>query len=184
MKKLYAIITAALLLCGCTQNNNSVTETAISESVNTTIMTNVTGNSSYEQGYEQGYADGYLDGVTARKTVAVYGSFTATVRSLIPDYVFDSHTNRAAVITLFQDGPCVIPLDENICSKLEVGETYTFELSERSMELPVYLLGNNYNIYSESILERIVIQDVRTPTEDEYGLECWRVKYHESDNKK
>ncbi len=33
MKKLYAIITAALLLCGCTQNDNSVTETAVSESV-------------------------------------------------------------------------------------------------------------------------------------------------------
>ena len=52
------------------------------------------------------------------------------------------------------------------------------------MVLPVYLLGNNYNIYSESILDRIVIQDVRTPAEDEYGLECWRVKYYESDNKK
>lgn len=184
MKKLYAIITAALLLCGCTQNDNSVTETAISESVNTTIMTNVTGNSGYEQGYEQGYADGYLDGVTARKTVTVYGSFTATVRSLIPDYVFDSHTNRAAVITLFQDSPCVIPLDENICSKLEVGEIYTFELSESTMELPVYLLDNNHYIYSESILDRIRIQDVRTPAEDEYGLECWRIKYYESDDEK
>ncbi len=180
MKKIYAIITAALLLCGCTQNDNSVTETAVSESINNTIIANVTNNSSYEQGY----ADGYLDGVTARKTVTVYGSFTATVRSLIPDYVFDSHTNRAAVITLFQDGPCVIPLDEDICSMLEVGETYTFELSERSMELPVYLLDNNYNIYSASVLERVAIQEVRTPTEDEYGLECWRVKYHESDNKK
>lgn len=51
------------------------------------------------------------------------------------------------------------------------------------MVLPVYLLGNNYNIYSESILDRIVIQDVRTPAEDEYGLECWRVKYYESDKK-
>lgn len=29
MKKLYAIITAALLLCGCTQNDNLVTETAV-----------------------------------------------------------------------------------------------------------------------------------------------------------
>jgi len=184
MKKLYAIITAALLLCGCTQNDNPVTETAVDGSVNNTIMTNVTDNNSYEQGYEQGYADGYLDGATAKKTVTVYGSITATVRSLLPNYVLDGHTNRVAVITLFQDSPCVIPLDENICSKLEVGETYTFELSESTMELPVYLLDNNHYIYSESILDRIRIQDVRAPAEDEYGLECWRIKYYESDDEK
>lgn len=39
MKKLYAIITAALLLCGCTQNDNSVTETAVSESVTSEAVT-------------------------------------------------------------------------------------------------------------------------------------------------
>ena len=39
MKKLYAIITAALLLCGCTQNDNSVTETAVSESVTAEAVT-------------------------------------------------------------------------------------------------------------------------------------------------
>lgn len=188
MKKLYAIFTAALLLCGCTQNDNSVTETAVSESVTseavTEDMTSVTDNNSYEQGYEQGYADGYLDGATAKKTVTVYGSFTAVVRSLMPDYVLDGHTNRVAVITLFQEEPCVICLDENICSKLEVGEIYTFELSERTIELPVYLLGKNYYIYSESILDRIRIQDVRAPAEDEEGLNCWRIKYYESDDEK
>lgn len=42
MKKFYAIITAALLLCGCAQNENAVTETSASESVTTEIVTEQT----------------------------------------------------------------------------------------------------------------------------------------------
>ncbi|MBQ8175552.1 MAG: hypothetical protein IJ035_00765 [Oscillospiraceae bacterium] len=42
MKKLYAIVTAALLLCGCTQNKNTVMETTVSESIPAEAVTEET----------------------------------------------------------------------------------------------------------------------------------------------
>ena len=56
----------------------------------------------------------------------VKGSFTATVRALIPDYVSDGETPRMALVTLFQSTPFTLfGVDAD---RLEAGETYVFEV--------------------------------------------------------
>ncbi len=60
-------------------------------------------------------------------TVKVTGEFTATVRSLIPDYDTDDETPYMAVVTLFQSTPFTIWTGE-LTKHLEVGETYVFEV--------------------------------------------------------
>lgn len=55
MKKLYAVIMAALLLCGCTQNGNAVTETTVSESVAVEAVTEeaVTSSTTVEIAFDE-----------------------------------------------------------------------------------------------------------------------------------
>jgi len=60
-------------------------------------------------------------------TVKVTGEFTATVRSLIPDYETDDETPYMAVATLFQSTPFTIYTGE-LTKHLEEGETYVFEV--------------------------------------------------------
>jgi hypothetical protein len=111
----------------------------------------------------------------------VSGDFTATVRKLIPDYVFDGETPRAAVVTLFQDAPFVLSLSPEICAELQEGETYTFLVEEQEAMLwPNELWPNENNedgMLSEDalILHHVTVSDFRTPEEEEYGLNCWRV---------
>lgn len=106
----------------------------------------------------------------------VSGNFTATVRKLIPDYVSDPDTPRAAVVTLFQDGPFVLQLDEQICAQLQEDTTYTFIIGEQDAELPPSEYTNGgYVQESALILRHIHVTDFREPTDEEYGLECWRV---------
>ena len=137
---------------------------------------------SYDSGYDDGYSAGYQQGINAQTSgeteVKVSGSFTATVRALIPDYVADSVTPRAAVVTLFQDGSFVLKLDEEICSQLEEGETYTFIVPEQSIFLSDEELYDSGIVSADELMLRhIYVTDFRTPTDDEYGLECWRVNY-------
>ena len=66
-------------------------------------------------------------------TVKVTGEFTATVRSLIPDYETDYETPRVAVVTLFQGTPFTIYTGE-FTKQLEAGETYVFEVEMNRFE--------------------------------------------------
>ena len=141
------------------------------------------GIKSYQSGYDDGYNAGYQEAekILPDKdvTVKVYGDFTATVRELIPDYVYDSKTPRAAVITLFQSGPVVLNLNglnEETFEKLEAGETYTFIVEEQEVRLLYGEFDDDGSVDSTALAGgRIWVTDFRTPAEDEYGLECWRV---------
>lgn len=173
-------IGACVLMCVCLLggcgDNSSGDEVDIS----------VLAEKSYSDGYMHGYADG-LSGVqksssvsekTDRIQVMVSGDFTAAVRQLIPDYVTDGTTNRCAVVTLFQDGPFVLKLNEKLCSDLIEGETYTFIVKETETELPSEMLWDDGNVSSDAaVLNYLTVSDVRVPEEDEYGLDCWRVNY-------
>lgn len=132
---------------------------------------------SYESGYDDGYDVGYQQGAEVQSfsetEVKVSGSFTASVRALIPDYVADSATPRAAVVTLFQDGPFVLKLNEEICSQLEEGESYTFIVPEQSIFLSSEKLNDSGIVsWDELLLRHIYVTDFRTPTDDEYGMNC------------
>ena len=141
------------------------------------------GIKSYQSGYDDGYDAGYQEGEKIlpdkNAAVKVYGDFTATVRELIPDYVYDSETPRAAVITLFQSGPVVLNLNglnEEAFEKIEAGETYTFIVEEQEACLLYGEFDDDGNVDSTSLAGgRIWVNDFREPAEEEYGLNCWRV---------
>ncbi|MBP0966134.1 MAG: hypothetical protein J5722_00735 [Oscillospiraceae bacterium] len=107
----------------------------------------------------------------------VSGNFTATVRKLIPDYVTDPDTPRAAVVTLFQDGPFVIKLDEELCAKLQEDKTFTFIIGEQDAELCQWEYTNGGFVKDIALKEqKIKITDVREATEDEYGMDGMRIE--------
>lgn len=116
--------------------------------------------------------------VSPYQTVMIQGSFTATVRALMPDYVTDGTTVNSAVLQLFQDGPFFTRLTPEICAQLTVGETYTFLVKEQEINAPKTNLGDNNYLSSDQIRARWVeIDSVRAPQEDEIGLDCWNVTY-------
>lgn len=107
----------------------------------------------------------------------VSGSFTATVRKLIPDYVSDPDTPRAAVVTLFQDGPFVLKLDEQLCTKLQEDKTFTFIVGEQDAELNLWDYSNGGFVQEIALKEhKITVTDVREATEDEYGIDGMRIE--------
>lgn len=137
---------------------------------------------SYQSGYDDGYNAGYQSGVkildASSVPVKVSGSFTVTVRELIPDYLADSITPRAAVVTFFQDGPFVLKLDEAICQELAAGEAFTFLVEEQKVDLPENELGDGGYVSQDALfLRHIAVTGVRAATEEELGLDGWRVTY-------
>lgn len=117
------------------------------------------------------------DAYAQTQACTVSGNFTATVRKLIPDYVADAETPRAAVVTLFQDGPFVLQLDEHLCSKLQEDKTFTFIVGKQDAELNLWDFSNGGFVQKIALTEqKIRVTDVREATEEEYGLESWRVE--------
>ena len=112
------------------------------------------------------------------QSVMIKGQFTATVRALMPDYVYDDKTVQAAVLQLFQDMPFFISMTPEICAQLTVGETYVFQISEQE------LITAKINLYEDGILSPNAIirffpyvDSVRAPQDDEIGLDTWNVTY-------
>lgn len=71
-------------------------------------------------------------GETVKVTVA--GTFTATVRSLIPNYVLDDSTPMMAVVTTFQSTPFILYTRDQT-SALTAGETYIFTVESAQVEI-------------------------------------------------
>ncbi len=139
----------------------------------------------FDQGYAKGYEVGFREGKEmGAKTgtpsklinVRVWGSFTATVRALTEDYC-TMPGNTCAVVTLFQDMPFVLYLNEDLCKKLTVGNSYTFVIDTET-ELPADLLQDDHSVSSDVCrLNLVRASDVRVPKDDEGGLNCWNVNY-------
>lgn len=159
---------------------------------------------SYKTGYNEGYTAGLKEGAEAqiriyegqgitpppqqsrqqtqqtasKRTVTVSGSFTVTVRALIPDYVTDYTTARAAVVTLYQGEPVVLKLNDTVCSRLTVGQSYTFLVSEQSVSMDASLLNSDGTVSRDALAKRSFhLSNFRAPEEGENGANCWRVKY-------
>lgn len=159
---------------------------------------------SYKSGYNEGYAAGLKEGAeaqiriyegqgitppvqqpvqqqqtaSAKRTVKVSGSFTVTVRALVPDFVTDSVTPRAAVVTLYQGEPVVLRLNDTVCSRLTVGQSYTFLVTEESVTMDASLLNADGSVSKDALAKRSFhLNNFRQATEEEFGANCWRVKY-------
>lgn len=157
---------------------------------------------SYKTGYNEGYNQGLKEGAEAqiriyegqgitpppaqktqvqtasKRTVTVSGSFTVTVRALIPDYVTDYTTPRAAVVTLYQGEPVVLKLNDTVCSRLTVGQTYTFLVADQSVSMDASLLNSDGTVSRDALAKRSFhLSNFRAPEEGENSANCWRVKY-------
>lgn len=115
--------------------------------------------------------------------VKITGGFSATVRDTLPDYCFDSETPSVAVVTLFQDGPFVLDVGQEIAKQLEVGKTYYFEVVDQEID---DLTKEEYNRgYADPVTVmrkyHVGIADVREPAEDELGLECVKLNFEQID---
>lgn len=148
---------------------------------------------SYQKGYEAGMKDARMnpDGTAAETVspiaVTVSGSFTATVRAVLPDYQTDDKTMRAAVIQFERDGMFVMNIAPEVCKLLTPDETYTFLVDEQTVNVPSldYLLEDG--VLSADILKTqyIEVGSVRAPRSAETGSRSTRLTYKiaENDNK-
>lgn len=122
------------------------------------------------------------EAVPSTNTVSVKlkGSFTATVRALIPDYVTDDETPRMAVVTLFQSTPFTLfGVDAD---RLEVGETYVFEVKmDRCQDITREEYESGSLLTPEIILPMyhpyIRISGFRLAEEKDCGLDSVHLEY-------
>ena len=93
-------------------------------------------NAQLEQDYEalREEYDALLAEEEPREMV-ISGTFTATVRSLMPNYVLDDFSPLTAVVTQFQDSPFTLNLREEVASQLQPGDSYVFTVEEKRVEM-------------------------------------------------
>ena len=105
----------------------------------------------------------------------VSGSFTVTVRNVIPDYCMDDSTPNVAVVTEFQSYPFTLFVGEEIGKELVVGETYVFTIN------PIVVDDTKESLESMSLsslvweLPGFEITDFRVANDNELGLESLRL---------
>ncbi len=113
-------------------------------------------------------------------TVKVKGEFTATVRSLIPDYETDYETPRMAVVSLFQSLPFTIYTGE-LTKHLEEGETYVFEVEMSRYDIITrqeYESGTLLNPeVAFSVYPSLYISNFRPAEESDWGLDSVHLAY-------
>ena len=113
-------------------------------------------------------------------TVKVTGEFTATVRSLIPDYVTDDKTPYMAVATLFQSTPFTIYTGA-LTKHLEEGETYVFEVEMSRYDIITrqeYESGTLLNPeVAFSMYPSLYISNFRPAEESDCGLDSVHLAY-------
>ncbi|MBD5543170.1 MAG: hypothetical protein HDR01_02700 [Lachnospiraceae bacterium] len=132
----------------------------------------------YDEGYQKGYEDGRTS-VNKELTgnAVICGSFTATVREVIPDYVLDDTTPQVAVVTLFQESPFTIFVGEELGKTLETGQIYTFEVAEINVEeVRASHMEQTYLGPVTAISKyQLKIDSIRPVVKEEWGLECNRL---------
>ncbi len=118
------------------------------------------------------------DEVSDTVTVSIEGTFTASVRHIIPDYCFDDVTPSVAVVTLFQDGPFTIFVGE-LASQLEVGEIYVFEIqSVDNIEITKTEYQKKFLSIKELVPQyNLRIKSARLAKESDYGLDAEHLFY-------
>ena len=148
---------------------------------------------SYQKGYEAGLKDGRssIGGEASETaepvTVTVSGSFTATVRAVMPDHETDDKTPRAAVIQFDRGSMFIMKIAPEVCKLLSPDETYTFLVDEQTVTLPSAEDLSEDGTLSADILTKqyIAVGSVRAPRDSETGARGMRLtyKFAESDNK-
>jgi len=108
----------------------------------------------------------------------ISGSFAATVRDLLPDYILDDTTPTVAIVSAYQDLPFALYIGKDLISQLEIGKTYEFFVEEKEIEIT----KDQYEAGSVAPNIAISIYDLRitsiTPI-TEIGLDHNRLTYND-----
>jgi len=109
--------------------------------------------------------------------VKLSGTFTATVRAMIPDYATDDTTPLMAAVTLFQSTPFMIVTD-NFTEQLEAGETYVFEIKEQVVDIPLSEYERGYPD-PEVVFPKynLRLSGFRESVESDWGLDSVHLVY-------
>ena len=140
-----------------------------------------------EEAYKQGFADGkdaakeeLGEQQIEKQEVKISGQFTATVRVLMPDYLNDYDTIRAAVVQGFQSTPSFIMTQPDTLKPLREGEQYTFILKEQTVYMdPTDLFDGEFSIEGLAGMY-IEFSEVRAPKDGEGGLDSDRLHYEKN----
>ena len=108
--------------------------------------------------------------------VIISGTFAATVRDLIPDYVSDERLSMG-IVTLFQCPPFLMYIGD-FTDQLEIGKNYIFEIEPKIVEIKT----KDYEIdlsYPEVVVPKyhLMLAGVRESEESERGLDSVHLTY-------
>lgn len=108
--------------------------------------------------------------------VVISGTFAATVRNLIPDYVSDERLNMG-VVTLFQCPPFLMYTGE-FTDQLEIGKNYIFEIEPKTVEVTAEEYEINFPD-PEIVMQKyhLILAGVRESLESERGLDSVHLMY-------
>lgn len=146
MKKAVVFVTiiCLLVLCGC--NQKPIEDTS-------------------------GQGENKTENQSTTKTSFVSGSFTATVRDVIPDYVLDTWTPIVAVVTEYQSSPFLLRVGEEIGRQLQVGETYVFTMSFIATDYPKEVLEDVGTAALIAMLPQLRVTEFRLAEAGETALD-------------
>ncbi len=129
MKKMIALILAVLMAAALAGCGSAAGELEALRQQNETLLAE---NEQLKSQLAQ------LQQPEAPKKGVISGSFVATVRKLIPDYVYDDTTPMSVLVTQFQDTPFTILLGPDLIGQVEEGKTYEFTISDTEVDLTRY----------------------------------------------
>lgn len=168
------ILVAMLAMAGCgkVSETNTVTDEVVDAPENTDSEVDVDDESADEElETESVVEDNFTEDedVVIRDRYMVSGSFTVTVRGVIPDYVVDAEP-RIAIVTEFQDYPFLLTVGDEIGRQLEEGKAYVFTMEPMEVELVRWNPEQKRVDVTPSELNGIKVIDFRPATEGETGL--------------
>lgn len=158
--------------CGKASENCPATDEVISTPENTYTEVDVDDESADEELETESVVEDNLtedEDVVIRDRYMVSGSFTVTVRGVIPDYVVDEEP-RIAIVTEFQDYPFLLTVGDEIGRQLEEGKAYVFTMEPMEVELVRWNPEQKRVDVTPSELNGIKVIDFRPATEEEIGL--------------
>lgn len=102
--------------------------------------------------------------------VVLSGGFSATVRSLIPNYAIHPERPLCAVVDLYSSDPFVVYLGDELISQVEEGKTYVFEIERTVVDMSQHEYKQNAGVEALIPLYNLRITSVRLVNDDEIGI--------------
>ena len=106
----------------------------------------------------------------ANHTAKISGSFTVTVRNILPDYLLDDSTPSVAVVTPYQSNLFALDVSYEIASQLEVGKTYVFTVKPVFADYSVDMLHGLGTAALFALIPALEVDNFRLADENEIGL--------------